>query len=233
LGGSLRPHAVKAKLIGINVKMRIIRGINLNFIDKCYIYKDRVSLEEVSIMSFWKKKDNLIITGFVAVFFIGLAFWYDLCCVRAAFLPGSGSSSPYEITFMDKDQTQFTLDQFKGKPAIIYFWATWCPSCVKKMATLNRFAKKFQDAGGQVLAISQDRSGISTIQAYYARNGYDNLDVYIESTGYLLHAFEAKGLPTAIFINAQGEEVGRIEGGVDWESSEMTSMVQDKFGIKL
>ena len=35
------------------------------------------------------------------------------------------------------------LDQFKGKPLIVNFWATWCPVCVKKMGTLNNFSKKF------------------------------------------------------------------------------------------
>ncbi len=186
-----------------------------------------------SSMSFWKKKDNLIISGFVVAFFVGLAVWYDLCCVRAAFLPIGPTGNGYQTPFVDINQKQYTLDDFKGKPVIVNFWATWCPVCVKKMGTLNRFAKKFEEGGGKVLAISQDRGGISTIQAYYARNGYTNLDIFVEASGYLLHAFGVKGLPTAIFINAQGEEVGRLEGGVDWESKDVRSMVDQYFGMKL
>ena len=184
-------------------------------------------------MSFWKKKDNLVITGFVVLFFAGLAVWFDLCCVRAAFFPVSSSGNAFEISFLNENQEQLTLDQFKGKPLVVNFWATWCPVCVKKMGTLNNFAKKFKEADGQVLAISQDKGGISTIRSYYARHGYKNLDIYIESMGHLMNSLGVRGLPTSIFIDAQGKEVGRLEGGVDWESSEIDGLIEKYFGIKL
>lgn len=184
-------------------------------------------------MSFWKKKDNLIISGFVLLFFIGLAIWYDVCCVRAAFFQTNASLSPSTIPFIDRDEKQRTLEEFKGTPVIINLWATWCPVCVKKMSTLNNFAKKFHDMGGKVLAISQDRGGLSTVRAYYARNSYGNLPIYLEASGQLMNSLGAQGLPTSIFIDAQGREVGRIEGGIDWESPEVILMVEKYFGMKL
>lgn len=183
-------------------------------------------------MSFWKKKDNLIITGFVLAFFAGLAIWFDFCCVRASFYPSSASDA-FSIAFIDQDQKQLTLDQFKGKPVIVNFWATWCPVCVKKMASLNRFAEKFQEKGGAVLAISQDRGGLSAVRSFYARNGYKNLELYLDATGRLLDAFGGRGLPTAIFIDAQGREVDRLDGGFDWEGSDVSEIVESRFGIKL
>lgn len=184
-------------------------------------------------MSFWKKKDNLIITGFVVFFFIGLAVWYDYCCVRAAFFSAAPSANAFEVPFLDENDKELNLSQFKGKPLVVSIWATWCPVCVKKMGTLNRFAEKFQAKGGAVLAVSQDRGGTSDVKAYYTRNGYNNLPIYIDSSGYLLNAFGGRGLPTAIFIDAQGKEVGRLEGGVDWESDEINQLINHYFGIKL
>ncbi|MBY0293662.1 MAG: TlpA family protein disulfide reductase [Alphaproteobacteria bacterium] len=184
-------------------------------------------------MSFWKKKDNLVITGFVVVFFIGLLSWSDLRWISAAISSTNSSMSGVDFPFIDQNQAEHTLSEFKGKPVIVSFWATWCPSCVKKMGSLDSFAKKFQEKGGEVLAISQDQGGISTIKSFYARRGYKNLPIYIESTGRLLNAFGARGLPTAIFIDAQGKEVGRIEGGLDWESSEFNNMITQYFGINL
>lgn len=187
-------------------------------------------------MSFWKKKDNIIITACVVLFFMGLAVWFDLCCVRAAFFQvasTSNTNNPMNIPFLDKDQKQLTLSQFKGKPLIINLWATWCSVCVRKMSTFNNFVKKFQDSGGQALAISQDKGGISAIRAYYTRNGYENLPIYIESTNHLMHAFGARGLPTAVFIDAKGNIVHKIEGGIDWESPEVEAVVEQLFGMKL
>jgi len=184
-------------------------------------------------MSFWKKKDNLIITGLVVLFFAGLSVWFDLCCVRAAFFHPVAVEDPFEIPFLDEDQKQLTLDQFKGKPVVVYFWATWCSVCVKKMGTLNSFAKKFKEKGGEVLPISQDKGGISTVRAYYDRHHYENLKIYIESMGHLMDAFGGRGLPTAVFIDAQGKPVAQIEGGIDWESSDVKEMVKKHFGIQL
>lgn len=184
-------------------------------------------------MSFWKKKDNLIITSLVIAFFIGLTVWYEMCCLNASFFPASTSMNSFEIPFIDENQKELTLDRFKGKPLILNFWATWCPVCVKKMGSLNDFAKKFQEKGGQVLAISQDRGGLSVVRAFYARNDYKNLDLYLDATGHLLDSFGARGLPTAIFIDAQGREVDRIEGGFDWDSSEISAIIQKHFGINM
>lgn len=184
-------------------------------------------------MSFWKKKDNLIISGFVLAFFIGLGVWYDVCCIGTAMHPSSSSSNSSEIPFVDQNQKQLTLNQFKGKPLIVNFWATWCPVCVKKMGTLNRFAEKFQAQGGQVLAISQDNGGIAAVRPYYARNGYKNLAIYIEASGHLSSSFGVRGLPTTIFLDAQGKEVGRLEGGVDWDSNEVKELVNQYFGLNI
>ncbi|HCC25496.1 MAG TPA: TlpA family protein disulfide reductase, partial [Holosporales bacterium] len=134
-------------------------------------------------------------------------------------------------TFIDKDQQSHTLKDFKGKPLVVNIWATWCPVCVKKMGGFHSFAEKFEAAGGQVLNISQDNS-MGAVRAFYARQGY-NFPIYLDNTGQLLDAFNGTGLPTSIFINAQGQEVGRIRGGFDWDSSEAASRVQEYFGLKI
>lgn len=180
-------------------------------------------------MSFWKKRDNLFIIGLVAVFFIGFSVWYG----ETPLFSNSASANAFDIPFVDQKDQQLTLNQFKGKPLVVYFWATWCPMCVKKMGTLNRFAEKFQADGGQVLAISQDRGGVPTVRSYYTRNGYNNLSIYIEPSGQLSQALNVGGYPTTVFIDAQGKEVGRLVGGVDWESSEVTDLVNQYFGLHI
>lgn len=179
-------------------------------------------------MSFWKKKDNLIITGFVIAFFIGFSVWYG----GAPLVPNSASANPFDIAFTNQDQQQVNLKQFKGKPLVINFWATWCGVCLKKMGALNRFSEKFQANGGQVLAISQDKGGLPKVKDYYQRNGYNNLTVYVEPSGQLANAFGVHGFPTAIFISADGKEVGRLEGGFDWEGADLNSFIKETFGEK-
>ncbi|MBI2706769.1 MAG: TlpA family protein disulfide reductase [Proteobacteria bacterium] len=182
-------------------------------------------------MSFWKQKDNLVIAGLVVLFFVGLTYWYEPCCVRAALHHPAGSS--LATPFLDENQTQHTLAEFQGGPLIVNFWATWCPVCVKKMGTLNNFAQKFQEQGGTIISLSEDSGGLSTVKAYYARHGYQNLPIYLDTSGQLMSAFGASGLPTSIFIDASGKELGRIAGGIDWESEPVRKMVEQYFNIHL
>ncbi|MBL8677328.1 MAG: TlpA family protein disulfide reductase [Alphaproteobacteria bacterium] len=181
-------------------------------------------------MSFWKKKDNLIITGLVVLFFAGLTVWLDLCCVNAAF-HSSGAVNPSQVPFVDKDENALTLSSFQGKPLVVNIWATWCPVCIKKMGSFHRFMEKFEAAGGTVLNISQDKS-IGPVRAYYARSGL-HFPLYLDATGHLLDAFNGTGLPTTIFIDSSGQAVGRIRGGFDWDSPEAAILVQKYFGLTL
>ncbi len=182
-------------------------------------------------MSFWKQKDNLVIIGLVIVFFAGLTYWYEPCCVRAALPQAAGSLM--QTPFLDESQKQHTLSEFTGGPLIVNFWATWCPVCVKKMGTLNSFAKKFQEQGGTIISLSEDSGGLGTVKAYFARHDYKNLPIYLDSSGQLMGAFGASGLPTSIFIDANGNELGRIAGGIDWESQPVRKMVEQYFNISL
>ncbi len=214
VGAILRPQPAKDIHTGMKTHTTILRAFILNLVKVCYKISKYYYIAEESIMSFWKKKDNLIITGFVVLFFVGLGTWCNMGCVRAAFFPSATPTSAFEVPFLDQNQNQLTLSKFIGKPLVVNIWATWCPVCVKKMGGLNRFAQKFKEKGGEVLAISQDRGGITAIRAFYARNGYTNLPIYIEAEGRLLEAFGGRGLPTSIFIDKQGRVI-KIYTGIN------------------
>ena len=49
-----------------------------------------------------------------------------------------------------------TLDQFRGKPLILSFWATWCGFCRGELADLTKFHATHPDSAA-VLAVSTDR----------------------------------------------------------------------------
>jgi thiol-disulfide isomerase/thioredoxin len=49
------------------------------------------------------------------------------------------------------------LADFKGKPLLLNFWATWCPPCVEEMPLLSRFRQANADRGWQVLGLAVDQ----------------------------------------------------------------------------
>jgi len=45
---------------------------------------------------------------------------------------------------------------FRGKPLLVNFWATWCPPCVKELPELAQFHREFQVEGWQLLGLAVD-----------------------------------------------------------------------------
>ena len=55
--------------------------------------------------------------------------------------------------------------EIKGKPAIVEFWATWCPPCRATIPHLNEINKKYQDKGLVVVGItSEDKKTVQTFR---------------------------------------------------------------------
>ncbi|MBB4845293.1 thiol-disulfide isomerase/thioredoxin [Paucibacter oligotrophus] len=48
------------------------------------------------------------------------------------------------------------MADFRGKPLLLNFWATWCPPCVKELPELAQFHREFQKEGWQVLGLALD-----------------------------------------------------------------------------
>lgn len=48
------------------------------------------------------------------------------------------------------------LADFKGKPVIVNFWATWCAPCKLEMPWFEEFSGKYKAEGLTILGLSQD-----------------------------------------------------------------------------
>lgn len=56
------------------------------------------------------------------------------------------------------DGKPFTMADFKGRPLLLNFWATWCPPCVKELPMLSEFALSQGRHGIQVVGLAVDKS---------------------------------------------------------------------------
>jgi len=43
------------------------------------------------------------------------------------------------------DGNQVILNDFKGKPILLKFWATWCPSCLEELPMMEKFSEGRKD----------------------------------------------------------------------------------------
>jgi thiol-disulfide isomerase/thioredoxin len=62
----------------------------------------------------------------------------------------------WALRFARPDGGELALAEFRGRPLLINFWATWCPPCVRELPAIDRFAEAFR-ARVQVIGLAVDR----------------------------------------------------------------------------
>lgn len=137
---------------------------------------------------------------------------------RGAPMPADAFTAP--------DGKTVTLASFKGKPLLVNLWATWCGPCVAEMPTLDTLAARGQGKL-TVLVVSQDNKGKDVVDPFFAKAGFKHLQPYIDAESGLGFAFATGMLPTTILYDADGKEVWRVIGGMDWDGPRANTLLAD------
>lgn len=99
-------------------------------------------------------------------------------------------------------RTSFSLEDFRGKPLVLNFWASWCVSCRSEAHELEKFWQKYKDQDIQVIGIaihdSQDASK-SFIQQYGK-----TYTIGLDNDGKAGINYGVTGVPETFFIDPQG-----------------------------
>jgi len=61
-----------------------------------------------------------------------------------------------DLKLRDMNGAEVNLADFKGKPMLINFWATWCPPCLEEIPYFVELVDEYKDDGLVVLGISTD-----------------------------------------------------------------------------
>ena len=129
-------------------------------------------------------------------------------------------------TIKDPADAEVKVSDLKGKPMLVNLWATWCVPCVKELPTLDKLAAA--TAGKlQVVAVSEDLEGRRVVEPFFKQHGYAALKPYTDPSNALLLKLGEAGLPVTILYDAQGKEVWRMRGDMDWTGSKAQALLAE------
>ena len=138
-----------------------------------------------------------------------------------------GQAGP-DVSFIDPDGEEVSLAELRGAPVLVNLWATWCAPCVKELPTLNALARaRAGDGSLKVIAISQDMGPHGSVETFLAKLKVDELGAYHDPKMALSGALGAQVLPTSILYDAQGREVWRYVGDLDWTGAEAVRLLAE------
>lgn len=67
---------------------------------------------------------------------------------------GKTISSAPDVTFITLTGQKIALKALRGKPVLITFWATDCPSCIEEIPTLIDLYNRHHDSGLEMIAVA-------------------------------------------------------------------------------
>jgi len=129
------------------------------------------------------------------------------------------TSAP-DFTVLDYNGNEVNLSDFKGKPVVINFWATWCYYCKEEMPDFNSAYEKYPDVEFLMInATDGYQETIESAKAYYEDEGY-NFNIYFDTEMDAVNTYGITGFPTTIFVDAEGNIVTGASGMLDLETLE-------------
>jgi len=116
--------------------------------------------------------------------------------------PLIGERAPeFELETLTKQSRSFTAERNKD-PAIVFFWATWCPHCREQLAELNEQKEELSKNRVKLILVDLGERK-DAVKAYMERNGLD-LDVFLDYESEVSEKYAVLGVPTFYFIDKDG-----------------------------
>ena len=138
-----------------------------------------------------------------------------------------GRPAPGAI-FKNPDGGDISLAAFRGVPTLVNLWASWCAPCVKELPTLQKLEEaQAQDGQLGVIAVSQDMAPRASVDAFLKSKGIARFAAFHDPEMGLSSALDAQVLPTSVLFDAQGREVWRYVGDLDWTGEEAARLLAE------
>ena len=128
------------------------------------------------------------------------------------------ATPPRDPERIDAQGYQKLLEQYRGKPLLVTFWATWCEPCRHEYPMLNELAKQYAPQGLKVVGVNLDDDGdLILMRRFLARykpvfpNYRKNAGAEEEFRNAVQPGWNGS-LPVSFFYAKDGRKAGQVLG---------------------
>ncbi len=115
----------------------------------------------------------------------------------------SKAASAQELILNDLNGKKVNLSAYRGKPAILFFWTTWCPYCRKEIKALNQMYPQLKKEGITVFAVDIGEADY-VVQRVFVADAL-SFGVLLDKDGSVADKYNVIGVPTYVFIGKSGQ----------------------------
>ena len=156
------------------------------------------------------------------IIFVCVYFAYDLLLTTTDILPeniyeaAEAVELAPDFTVTDANGNQVQLSDFRGKPVVLNFWTSWCPSCVAEMPY---FEQLYTEMGTElkvfkVNLLDGQRETLERVHNLMEERAL-SFPLFFDTTGEASAAYGVHSIPVTFFIDSQGAVAGMARGALN------------------
>ena len=136
----------------------------------------------------------------------GLAVVVVLAVATVWFMPSGLRQAP-PLVGQTLDGRTLTLEQMRGKPVLVTFWATTCPSCIEEMPHLIELYREFNPKGLEIIGVAMAYDPPDQVRAMAAKRQIP-YPIVLDAQALIAREFDNVRLtPTSVLISPEGRIV--------------------------
>ncbi len=140
-------------------------------------------------------------------------------CTRSDERSTAASGDAPNFKIQDLNGRTVQLSDFKGKPVVLDFWATWCQPCRDSIPGMAKLNADYADKGLVVLAISVGGDAAEDIRAFQKEHGMTY--TVLLGTEDVSDQYRVRTIPMVVVIDKSGKIVKRFLGSGNEAEIEM------------
>lgn len=142
----------------------------------------------------------------VAVVFGVAGAWFGAKKFEVQPAQPEASAAFYSRSLPDARGVGASMAQWKGRPVVLNFWATWCAPCVEEMPELTALQKEIEPKNIQILGVGIDNAASISAFADKYQIGYPLYVAGIDGSELSRElGNKAGGLPFTVLLDASGK----------------------------
>jgi peroxiredoxin len=135
-----------------------------------------------------------------------------------------GQAAP-DFTFPDLQGRGVTLSSLRGKVVLLNIWATWCPTCIEEMPSLQRLHEAFREKDFRVVSVSIDVLGAQVVEPFMRKYRLD-FPALLDPRGTIKQTYATTGVPETFIITREGVLARKVIGPRDWMDPNMVTFIR-------
>jgi thiol-disulfide isomerase/thioredoxin len=109
----------------------------------------------------------------------------------------SGVAPPFQSISLDGKTVN--LEDYRGKPLLLHFWAEWCPFCKLEEGTITSLTEDYQ-----VLSVAYQSGDKDEVLKHMQKQGIESWPTIVDADSRLADNYGVKGVPTSLIIDGNG-----------------------------